>query len=305
MKKIITYLNIIIAGGLLAASCNLNETPEFSNSEAFVSFDQTVISVAEDTSVASVTLRVPVRLTSLGGLTSTVTYEIFESPSPAPGAVDKGAREGRDYELLNGSTVLTFTAENPVQYIEFDILTHAGEFTGDRSFGIKLTGSGSVNFGAADSTAITILDYDHPLAFILGQFKANGTSYFDGASEWTVTLTKDSADVTKVWITNFVAGGSSAASPVYGIVNDEKTEIRIPVGQEIAITSSYDVYLEGFYGPDGEDGIPSGGYITGLIAPNGNISIQDEIGSHAYYKTNGSSAGWYNIFSADVVLTKQ
>lgn len=283
----------------MVAACNLNEIPAFDDSEAFVAFDKIDISVNED----AATLRIPVRLTSLGNKTATVSYQVFEGPRPAPGAaLDAGAQEGRDYELAGGSSVLTFTANNPVQYIEFDVLSHTGEFTGDRTFGIKITNGGGVNLGAADSAAVTILDLDHPLSFILGNFRANGTSYFNGASQWTVVFAKDASDVTKVWITNLVLNGSSSSRPVYGIVNAEKTEIRIPVGQEIAVSASYPdgINLEGFYGPGGDDLIPSGGYITGSIDPSGTISILDWFGSNI-----AGTNSWYNIFVADVVLTKQ
>jgi hypothetical protein len=143
------------------------------------------------------------------------------------------------------------------------------------------------------------------LAFILGEFNATATSYFNGAQTWTVTLSKDPTDVTKVWITNLVVGGSSAKSPVFGVVNDEKTTLKIPVGQEIALSETYNVFLEGFYGPDGATDIPEGGFITGLIDPDGTIHIQDEFGSHVYYKSTSAAAGWYNIFAADAVFVKK
>ncbi|MDR2839661.1 MAG: hypothetical protein LBV75_00115, partial [Paludibacter sp.] len=191
------------------------------------------------------------------------------------------------------------------QNIKFNILPHTGEFTGDLVFSIKITNSGSVNAGSSILAYVTILDLDHPLSFILGEFNATATSYFNGSQSWAVTLSKDVTDTKKVWITNLVTGGSSASSPVYGIVNDEKTELKIPVGQVIALSSTYDVFLEGYYGPDGEVGIPDGESITGKIDPNGTIHIQDEFGSHAYTKGTTSSDGWYNIFQANGVFIKK
>jgi hypothetical protein len=301
MKKIITYFSIIMTGGLLVAACNLNDAPEFSNSEAFVSFDKVAISIPEDTTTTSTRLRVPVRLSSLG-LASNVTYEVFELPT-VTSPTDAGAREGRDYELLNESTVLTFTAEAPVQYIEFDILTHNPEFTGDRSFGIKLTTPGSVKLGKADSVAITILDLNHPLSFILGDFTADANSYWDGPTQWKVSIAKDSVDLTKVWITNPISGGSQAAHPVYGVVNAAKTEIKIPVGQKTAVTADYNYTLTGFYGTDGEDEIPDGESITGTIDPDGTIHFQDWYGCYVYY-IDGSEAGWFDLYTA-ATFTKQ
>lgn len=300
MKKITTYLSIIAAGALLLASCSLNDTPEFNDAEAFVAFDKVSISVAEDTTVASALLRVPVRLTSLGGLTSTVTFQFFD------GHADRGALDGRDYEFAGGNSVLTFSADAPVQYIEIDILSHAGVFTGDRSFGIKLTGSGSVKMGAADSVAITILDLDHPLAFILGNYVATGTSNYNGPSQWATELAKDSADVTKVWISD-IAYAWGEPVPVYGIVNEEKDAIRIPVGQvpDLYGPTTYDIALVGYYGPEGDDRIPDGGFITATIAPDGTITVLDYFGGLASYKSNGQIAGWIDLFLPGVVFSKQ
>jgi hypothetical protein len=306
MKKIIAYFSIIVAGGLLA-SCNLNETPAFSDSEAFVAFDKVAISVEEDTSAVSSTLRVPVRLTSLGGLTSTVTYQVFEGPRPAPNAkLDAGAQEGRDYELVSGSSVLTFTAANPVQYIEFDILSHPGAFTGDRTFGIKLISSGSVNKGRADSVAITILDLDHPLSFILGNYNGSGIDAWDESQySWTgVIFEKDpDGDVSKVWIKRMFEAVNPATS-IYGIVNENKTEISIPVHQSAGVVSGYNAFVDGAEIPYAL--IAEGQKLIFDINNNGTISIHGnyQVGVTAYNPTTQAMAGWFERWS-NCTFTKQ
>lgn len=290
MNKILIYITLLVSAAFFAA-CNLNETPEFNDADAFVAFGGSSFSVEETAEV----LQVPVRLSSLNNLSTTVTYEFIDSSAVA----------GRDYELSGGASVLNFDGKNPVQEIGINILAHEGEFTGDRIFGIALKSATDLNLGSNDTVYVKILDLDHPLSAILGSYTAVGTSYFNGTESWTVTIEKDPAgDVSKVWITNMVAGGSSAASPLYAVVNEAKTEIKIPVGQTIAVSSSYPkILFEGFYGPDGATDIPDGGSVTGLIE-SGKIFIQDEIGSHVY-NAAGGSAGWYNIFQADIVLTKK
>ncbi|MDR1683667.1 MAG: hypothetical protein LBS25_09850 [Candidatus Symbiothrix sp.] len=290
MKKRILYISILASITLFNA-CELNDSPEFDDANAFVAFSSENISVKEDAE----TFVVPVRLTSLKGIATTVSFEI----------IDSTAVQGVDFELDGGASVLTFDSKNPTQDIRFNILPHIGVFTGDLLFGVRITSSGSVNTGTIDTVYVTLLDIDHPLSFILGDFNATATSHFNGSETWTVTLAKDVSDTKKVWITNLVKGGSSASSPVYGMVNDEKTEIKIPVGQVIAISSAYDVILEGFYGPDGESNIPDGQSITGLIDPDGTIHIQDEFGSHVYDKGTTNSLGWYNVFQADGVFVKK
>ena len=290
MKKIGLYFSMIASIAFLGG-CELNEYPQFDDADAFVAFEKEQIAVKENAG----TLDVSVRLTSLNKQKSTITFEI----------IDSTAKEGIDFDVNGGASVLTFDGTNPVQSIQLTIKPHTGVFTGDRLFGIKITNPGTVDAGNATTTWITINDLDHPLAFILGDFTATATSYFNGVQSWTVTLSKDVSDVKKVWITNFVVGGSSPDSPVYGTVNDEKTVIKIPVGQGIATSSTYTVLLEGFYGPDGATDIPEGGFITGLIDPDGTIHIQDEYGSHVYNKGTTTSAGWYNIFAADAVFVKK
>jgi len=290
MKKITLYFSLFASMAFLGG-CELNDYPQFDDADAFVAFEKEQIAVTEDAD----TLDVSVRLTSLKKLTSTVTFEI----------IDSTAQQGVDFDLSGGASVLTFDGSDPVQVIRFSILPHTGVFTGDRLFGVKITNPGSVDAGAADTTWITINDLDHPLAFILGEFNSTATSYFNGVQTWTVTLAKDVSDINKVWITNLVVGGSSASSPVYGVVNEEKTVLKIPVGQVIAISSSYDVLLKGYYGPDGATEIPDGEFITGTIDPDGTIHIQDEFGSCVYNKGTTTAAGWYNIFAADAVFVKK
>lgn len=291
MKKIIIYISFLVGTVLFFSSCELNDFPVFDDANAFVAFSSETMMVTEDAG----TLEIPVRLTSLSGLSSAVSFDF----------IDSTAVKGRDYNLKGGASVLNFEGNEAVKNIEVEIVNHSGVFTGDMKFGVRITSPGNVNAGSVDTMWVTIADIDHPLAFILGEFNATATSYFNGAEVWTVTLAKDVSDVNKVWITNMVSGGSTSTSPIYGMVNSEKTEIKIPVGQVTRESSSYDVLLEGYYGPDGETKIEDGGSITGLIDPNGTIHIQDEFGSQAFTKGTTSSAGWYNIYQADGVFVKK
>ncbi|HHU97477.1 MAG: hypothetical protein QM237_08260 [Bacteroidota bacterium] len=303
MNKIIVYITVL-AGILLLGACNLNEYPKFDDADAFVafygaSFSVNEFEVDENNDTIIPTLRVPVRLTSLSGLPSTVGFEVIDGTAVA----------GRDFALKGGASVLNFDGNDPVRYIEFDVLPHIGEFTGDRVFSIALTSSGDVNMGGNDTVSVTILDQDHPLSAMLGKYTAVGTSLFNGPQSWVVTIDKDpDGDVGKVWITNFVVGGSSPSTPLYGLVDEDMTELMIPVGQTIALSSSFpSLLLSGFYGPDGEepeseDYIPTGGNVTGIIEP-GKITIQEWYGTEAFYE-DGSSPGWFNILHPGVVLTK-
>ncbi|MBP8904578.1 MAG: hypothetical protein KBG43_08170 [Paludibacteraceae bacterium] len=243
-------------------------------------------------------IKIPVLLTSLAGLSSSVDFEIITEGSTAI--------EGKHFTIVNTSKTLNFTKDQPTQDIIVKTIDNS-TFDGDVSFAIKLNDPGDVNLGASKKINIKINDDEHPLLFILGSLTAKGTSYYNGAEEWTVTIEKDATDLKKVWIKNFVLGGSSPTSPIYGVVNDEKTEIKIPVGQIIAVSTSYPkITLRGYYGPDGEEEIPTGGSITGTIAPDGQITFVDEFGSYVWTNEDMTAgAGWYNIYQAGVTLKKQ
>ena len=145
---------------------------------------------------------------------------------------------------------------------------------------------------------MTIEDDEHPLSFILGTMNAPGLDYFSGAPQsWTATFEKDADDLNKVWIYNICSGGCSPDYPVYGIVNEEKTEISIPVGQTSYASSSHDGKFEGWAGsdPDSDEMLTSGMAIIGEISPEGVVTIKNAFGAHAYNAGTTTSAGWFAI----------
>jgi hypothetical protein len=283
----------LVFGSLFFVSCN-NDLPKFNDKDAFVAFTNTSVSVAENVSGGEIDI--PVILTSLSGLEKTVGFTIKDST----------AISGTNFQLINSSKTLTFTKDETTQYIKLKIIDNS-TYNGDVVFTINLNGTDGLNLGESNSCLVKIADDEHPLAFILGKMSASGTSNFNGATTWNLTFEKDASDVSKVWIYNLVPGGSSDTSPVYGTVNADKTEIHIPVKQVIAISSSYPkILLEGFYGPSGDDAIPTGSYITGKITSDGTITIQDWFGSHVYKDAAATtSAGWYELMESGCVFKKQ
>lgn len=288
MKNIKSIYALVIAV-IFTASCS-NDLPEFDDKDAFVSFTMTTMSVGEEKD----TLDVPVLLTSLAGLSSTVNFSLGENST---------AVEGVHFRIKNASNTLTFTKEEPTQYIQLEIIDNT-TFDGDVTLSFVLSNPQGVNLGAAKTCNVTIEDDEHPLLIILGSFTAKGESAFNGTEEWNVTIEKDPEDLSKVWISNFVNGGSN--KKVYGKVNADKTEILIPVKQEILESASYPhILLDGFSDEEGEVEIPVGGNIVGTIAEDGAITIQDWFGSQVYTDEAATeSAGWYNVYLRGVVLKK-
>ena len=132
---------------------------------------------------------------------------------------------------------------------------------------------------------------EHPLSFILGVHDAQGEDYGSNwaVENWTASIKKDDSDPNKVWIYSFTP--APFAHSIYGVVNEEKTEIRFPVNQPIGSYSNYDVVLEAYIN-EGNDKITD--FIVGTISEDGTITIAPTtwIAATAYYK--GTRAGYYS-----------
>lgn len=218
MKKIFTIISIAVLAAA-AVSCNkLNEYPVFDDADAFVSFGAPSVSCEETDGV----VKIPVTASSVAGLKTTIAFEVE----------DGTAKAGTNYKV-SGAKTLSFDADHRTNYISIDVVNLEGVFTGDLKFSVKITSGGDLAVGADDVCTVTIADLDHPLAFILGDYTASGSDYNGAPLEWTMTLKKDAEDVNVVWFYNlFCADGwADDDTMYYGVVNEDKTQITIPIGQ--------------------------------------------------------------------------
>ncbi|MDR0574145.1 MAG: hypothetical protein LBG96_08985 [Tannerella sp.] len=292
LKKSI-YYSIAITGMFLLYACELNELPVFDDKDAFVAFDRSVINVAEE----SGEVKIPVTLTSLAGLSGTVTFEVDATASTAVA--------GENYYIRNSSNTLTFSQGAPTQYIEMTLIDN-DVFTGDLSVTFKLTSS-SINLGANLTSRVVIVDNEHPLLMILGTYGGKLTSFWEDVYDAEITISKDESDIAKVWISNldpyFASYGYVAPTYnyFYGVVNEEKTEIRIPVGQDIGYGSAT-VTLQSFdipnADPDADVPLPAGSSIVIEILEDGaKLKFPNSWGVAA-------SDGFWELYNGGAVLNK-
>lgn len=287
MKKIYYLISIVVLGTLLASCSKLNETPTFDDKDAFAAFPTRSLKIAEDGG----TLNIPVHVTSLNGVATTVSYEF----------VNGSASQGVDFEDASGSGTLSFAAGESEKNITVKILPHLGTFTGDKSFSVRFKSAGDVKIGVGNTCTVTINDLDHPLSAILGNYHCKTGDAWGGDNEWTMTFMKDASDVSKVWIYNIFALDDWAGMDTifYGIVDEDMTTITIPLGQEseYKYSNGKPITLLGF---DGEEGWDEGSMVVSIKDGGKTLVWDPGFGPWAWIE----GAGNLNILYGGFTCTK-
>ena len=235
------------------------------------------------------TLTVPVTAYNADGKSGSVTFTVTPT----------SAKEGENYTFEPANGVLNFSG-NGSQNITFNIVNQEGVFTGDLGFRIDLTGtSGDLELGAnpTRSASVTIKDLDHPLAAILGQWKAKELwGYWgDDYSGHVITIAADDKDVTKVVFTDLDPYlGKSADKKISGQVNKDKTLITIASGQPTGYQSTY---FQGFNNADPDKADDYDDIYFEVIDAK-TIRLVNAYGSR-------SSSGWYELLYGDAIFEKQ
>ncbi len=289
MKKLYSVI-ALIAGLVMLASCELNKEPVFNDSDAFVAFNNAAFSCAETDGEISI----PVTLASLNGMSTTVSYE----------AVNGTAKEGVNFELVDGAGTLTFSPAERTQYIKVKILDPgveyeegervSGLYTGDLKFSLEFKSTGDVAASRQNACTVTIKDIDHPMSALLGDYSMSAVSYSNGPVDWTMSILKDENDDHMVWFFNIFAvdGWADTDTMFYGNVDADMTTITIPLGQESEYTRPTGYHLT-LYGLDNElEGYETGN-LTVTIEKDANgkvtgLDFGDELGIWAYLPTEGS-----------------
>lgn len=298
----IKYLPLL-ATAMLFAACDDNEQPEFADADAFVAFTSSTATVSEvaNSEEASVT-SIYVKLSSVAGLTKSATVEVVDTAELTGSDFENTIKavEGVNYRILS-SKELKFDAENRQAEIKIAYIPD-GIYTGDMKFKL-IVKSDDANVGHESECIVTLSDNEHPLQAILGDYTASADSYFSsrGHFNWTVTISKDATDVSKVYIDNldpyFAANGYKGH--LAGVVNDEKTEIAVAAGQDYGYKT---VTFEVFSTADPDDA----NAVQLKASENMIISIKDGGATLVVENSFGTyDDGWWNLMYGELVLTKK
>lgn len=172
---------------------------------------------------------------------------------------DDTAVDGVDYITSETSTgVLSFAKGEDTANIEIDIVNFPDELTGNKKFRIRIGSvSNEVTRGGFSTCTVTIVDNDHPLRDLFGEYNAAGYDYFDDKMvEWTMTITETEDqpetlnDYYKIYIDgifDMMAGdyiNNGLRHYVPATVSRDLSTITIPGGYQLGDTyQDYDVAL--------------------------------------------------------------
>lgn len=296
------YINILLAVFLLFAfaSCeDINEPITFSQEDAFVAFPSSSKTIQEGSSPQ--TYAIPVMVSAVEGSPAvTVDFEFTPNTDAQP------AEQGVDYELINESSSLNF--EKGWGYDTIFVRTIPnGEFTGDMSFFVSITGNsqGYQDNGLETTLQVTLQDNEHPLNLVLGDYQITGTSDFNGDFTQQISIEPHPENYTQVAlkVMELIPGwGFTEEDIFYADVDLEEMTFKIQAGQSFPSRGYGPSIITGFYGSAGDTQIENGEYITGDIAEDGTITMRDWIG---FQITSGSNEGlFFDIWQSGTVWTK-
>ena len=295
MKKIVYIILAVVA----MASCS--RKVEFTKLQ-FVYFASPSVSVYEDTAL----VKIPVKAVS--DVDFAVTFETVdgEKIDAATGLPVPNGKSGVDYSIEdNDAAILRFKAGQQSDTIKVKITDFTGTLTGNKDFTINLLGvsGGEVSLGGFSSCKVTIIDNDHPLKEVFGEYAATDG---DGQS-WTVTLAEDPTSYTQVYFDGFVPffAGCLATGDRYYIVapvSEDLSTISIPLGYKLADQwNGYDITVFGY---DGQY-IYSSGTLSFKKTENG-YKLEGSQGLAAIYENGGYYIpGNDALTSAPITLVKK
>ena len=295
MKNILNYIAVVML--MFAASSCEKADYTMSSSIKHIAFEGYKAAIAEN---STDTLRIPVYLsTTDASLKTNVSFTISNLEGGVP------AVEGEDYKILNKDN-FQLNGKDIFNYLE--LITFDNDKTeGDKNLVIELASSSAkgVNLGIGGkedkSFTVKIIDDEHPLAFLFGNYDVVGNSLRDGGS-------------VKNWESQFISvEGSTTELDIFGlwdgqdynliraVVDLENNTFEIPAGQVIAKHSDYgNIYVVYVEMVDGERIVDTSRDIEGTINADGTVSISN----YGYYVNSAAGTGFFDWFGTSTLTKK-
>ena len=244
MKKL-----YIITLALLALSIVSCDRHAKYTSIPFVYFPSSSISVYEDAGE----IEIPIK--AVADVAFTVTFETKDGvlSDAETGVSIPNGKKGVDYDIVdNESSIVVFSAADTLKTIKVKIVDFPGVLTGNKDFSINLLSSGNeVSKGGYSYCKVTIIDNDHPLKSIFGEYTATDSE----GSSWTMTFAANPDD----WYSTFIDGivptfagsyvGKGLRHYVPASVSEDLSIISVSLGYKLAEQyNGHDVMIWGYDG---------------------------------------------------------
>ena len=250
----------------------------------FVYFQNPSMSVYEDAG----TVEIPVSAMAEGDFT--VSFEMIDGTrkDAATGQIIPNGTNGEDYSLLdNDAAVLHFSPGDDTQFIRVNIVDFPGILTGNKEFTIKLLSAGShVSLGGFSTCKVTIIDNDHPLKSILGEYTATDAE----GNSWTMTFADDPDNNYNIFLDGIVpafAGDWTAKRERHYVVAkaaENLSTVTVNLGEKLA--DPYDGNDITIFGYDGTYIYGSG--TARFTSTDDGYELTGNMGFAAIYEFGGS-----------------
>ncbi len=290
----------IAAFALLCSSCSRKADY---TSIPFAYFPSTSISVYEDAGE----VEIPVK--AMADMAFTLTFETVDGTKEdsSTGLIVPNGKRGEDYDIVdNDAALIRFNAGEEQKSIKVKIVNFPGALTGNKDFTIRMTGAGNeVTLGGNSYCKVTIIDNDHPLKSIFGEYTATDA---DGNS-WTMTFAADPDN----WYTTFIDGivpafagsyvGQGHRHYVPATVAEDLSRVSVTLGYKLA--EAYNDHDINIWGYDGQY-IYNSGTLAFTKTDDGYI-LEGNRGFAAIYESGGSYylAASNGIAMAPIKLVKK
>jgi hypothetical protein len=198
-------------------------------------------------------IEIPVKAVSDVAFTLTFETEDGTKRDATTGLDVPNGQKGADYDIVdNDAAIVRFEAGEAQKSIKVRITDFPGVLTGNKDFTIRMKSSGNeVCKGGYSYCKVTIIDNDHPLKSILGEYTATDA---DGVS-WTLTLAADPDN----WYTAFIDGivptfagsyvGQGNRHYVPATVSEDLSRISVTYGYKLADPyNDHDILIYGYDG---------------------------------------------------------